>query len=215
MNKMEKRSQLAAESGQLSSAPYFLLQARQAVELSTLTQLFSEAIRSLGFRHHVCARPLNSGLARLFGDAPAEWLEPTGARPAMLSIAVTNADGEERRVLLYGEGCASGARLRPQLEALASTYVGFGEPLLECSQDVPTCVGLGVTQRECLKLALAGRGDADIAEIVGVSPLAVAKHIEHAAALLNVSSRSGAIAVAAARGWLSVVTVAGLQQTRQ
>lgn len=56
--------------------------------------------------------------------------------------------------------------------------------------------GLGLTQREAevIRLAAEGRTNREIADLLGISPLTVRKHLEHAYPKLGVGNRTAAAA---------------------
>lgn len=177
--------------------------AQTTERLDALTGVFSGMIAGLGFSEHFCLEIDEDGaLTPLFGDAAA-----LPDNPASLLLGVQSWHEGALYLLLAGRCSPIDRATRAKLQGWAEVYASFGMALLERERDIPTSVGLGLAQRQCLAQLLVGRPEYAIADTLGLTPLAVRGHIESAIRFLGVGTRAEAISLAARRGWL-----AGLDQ---
>lgn len=181
--------------------------AQSAKDLGALVDVFAAMITDLGFTSHFCVEIDEDGRpAPLFGDTDSipEW---RGARrPGRRNdfvLRVQSWHGRETWLCLGGRDVALDVATRAKIQGWAEVYASFATALLERARDIPTGAGLGLAQRQCLAQLLLGRRDDEVADMLGLTPLAVRGHVEGAMAFLGVDSRAEAIALAARRGWLA------------
>ena len=189
--------------------------AQRAETLEQLGALFAASIARSGFTTHFCFEISAGGtIAPLFGDASALPIGAISAngpksvashavRRGNLLLPVQSWHDSDLFVGLGGRRAPVESALRASLLGRAEVFATFGLALLERESDIPTGIGLGLAQRQCLAHLLMGRRDPEIAESLGLTPLAVRGHIDHAITLMGVQSRVEAVAFAARRGWLA------------
>jgi DNA-binding CsgD family transcriptional regulator len=188
------------------------MRARAAASLQELTGLFAASIAADGFRSHVCFGMDEDGrIAPLFGDANALPVCAMGAdakaiRPGHLLLSVESWHESDLFLGLGGRRASIDPALRASLKGRAEVYTTYGMALLEREEDVMTASGLGLAQRQCLARLLMGERDPQIAEALGITPLAVRGHIESATEFLSARSRAEAVSIAARRGWLAGIS---------
>jgi DNA-binding CsgD family transcriptional regulator len=196
-----------------------LHQAAQAAQtLEELGDLFGASIASAGFTTHFCFGVAEDGaVAPLFGDAdilPIRSLQgcdehapldliAKAVRPGHLLLSVQSWHGEAMFVGLGGRRDPVDDALRASLLGRAEVFATYGLALLERERDIETNVGLGLDQRRCLAQILAGRRDPEIADMLGITPLAVRGHVSEAMDATGARSRAEVISFAARRGWLA------------
>lgn len=181
--------------------------AQSAETLDTLVEAFSAMIADLGFDAHLCLEIDDDGYPLpMFGTATRlpDW--PGTRRPGRhndLALSVEGWHGRETWLCLEGRNVALDATTRAKIQGWAEVYTSFATALIERERDIPTGVGLGLAQRQCLAQLLLGRREHEIAELLGLTPLAIRGHIEGALTFLGVRSRTEAVSLAARRGWLA------------
>ena len=183
--------------------------AQAAATLQDLTEIFAASIAAEGFHSHFCFGIGDDGeIAPLFGDAQSLPVrrapgEAAMVRPGHLLLKLQCWHEGDLFLGLGGRRAPIGPALRASLQGRAEVYATYGIALLERERDVITGSGLGLTQRQCLARLLAGERDPQIADALGITPLAVRGHIESAMEFLAVRSRAEAVSLAARRGWLA------------
>lgn len=188
--------------------------ADKAASLSALGDTFAAMIFEMGFSGHCCISLTRAGVEHQFGDIDLlpgnlSTLLSRAAKSGrhhvgdLLILPVESWHENALFLCMFGRGQPLDSRDSARLSGWAEVYASFASALLERAQDVPTADGLGLAQRQCLALVLVGRSDLDIANVLGITPLAVRGHIDDAAAKLNVASRAEAVSIAARRGWLA------------
>ena len=92
----------------------------------------------------------------------------------------------------------AGGRLTLSLSASRRS----GETLLLLQETAPLAAAYGLTPREAdvLRWLAKGKTNRDIAEILGMAPRTVNKHLEHLYVKLGVETRAAAAALAVRRG---------------
>lgn len=181
--------------------------AQSADALDTLVEAFSAMIAELGFDAHLCLEIDDQGCpAPLFGTAARlpDW--PGTRRPGRhndLALSVEGWHGRQTWLCLEGRDIVLDAATRARIQGWAEVYTSFATVLLERERDIPTGVGLGLVQRQCLAQLLLGRREHEIADMLGLTPLTIRGHVESAMAFLGVRSRAEAVSLAARRGWLA------------
>jgi len=183
--------------------------AQTAETLEALIEIFAGSIAADGFRSHFCFGIGESGLIEpLFGDTHAlptrrvfemEALD----RPGHLLLKLHGWHAGDLFLSLDGRRVPIGPATRASLQGRAEVYAAYGMALLEREQDLMTASGLGLVQRQCLARLLTGERDPQIADALGLTPLAVRGHIESAMEFLSARSRAEAVSIAARRGWLA------------
>lgn len=177
--------------------------------LEGLTEIFSESIATDGFQSHLCFGIGDAGqIEPLFGDARslsvrAPFDANSWNRPGHLLLKLHGWYEGDLFISLDGRRVPIGPALRASLQGRSEVYATYGLSLLERERDVITASGLGLVQRQCLARLLTGERDPQIAEALGLTPLAIRGHIESAMKFLSARSRAEAVSIAARRGWLA------------
>lgn len=198
--------------------------ADKAASLSELGDTFSAMIWEMGFSGHCCIALTRNGAELQFGDVDhlPENLLPLLSRARksgrhragdLLILPVESWHENALFLCMFGREHLLDARESARLSGWAEVYASFASALLERAQDVPTAIGLGLAQRQCLGLVLVGRTDLEIAESLGITPLAVRGHIADAVEKLDVATRAEAVSIAARRGWLAGINGAFTTRT--
>jgi len=183
--------------------------AQSATSLQDLTGTFTASISADGFQSHFCfGIGEDGGIAPLFGDARSLPVrrapgEATMVRPGYVLLTLQCWHEGDLFIGLGGRRAPIGPTLGASLQGRAEVYATYGMALLERERDVMTGSGLGLAQRQCLARILTGERDPQIAEALGLTPLAVRGHIESAMKFLSARSRAEAVSLAARRGWLA------------
>jgi DNA-binding CsgD family transcriptional regulator len=183
--------------------------AQSATTLQDLTGIFAASIATDGFQSHFCFGIGEDGeISPLFGDAQSLPVrraagETAMIRPGHFLLTLRCWHEGDLFIGLGGRRAPVGPALRASLQGRAQVYATYGMALLERERDVMTGSGLGLAQRQCLARLLAGERDPQIAEALGITPLAVRGHIESAMKFLSARSRAEAVSLAARRGWLA------------
>jgi len=195
----------------------FVTRAQAIATLPDLTDLFAATIASRRYDGHICiATPHTAGPVPLFGDLACiprkalRALTPDLDQPHAivhggrhdLIVPVECWHDHPVHLILRGTGGAPNRDVLAGLHGLCEVYATYGYALFEQQRDVATASGLGIDQRRCLALVLTGHRDFEIADVLGLTPLSVRSHIDHAVLLLEAATRAQAVAVAARRGWL-------------
>lgn len=183
--------------------------AQAAETLEDLIEAFTASIAADGFRSHFCFGIGEDGdVEPLFGDAdslPVQRApgEAAAVRPGYLLLPLQCWHENDLFIGLGGRRVPIGPTLRASLQGRAQVYATYGMALLERGRDVMTSSGMGLAQRQCLARLLTGERDPQIADALGLTPLAVRGHIESAMKFLSARTRAEAVSTAARRGWLA------------
>lgn len=127
--------------------------------------------------------------------------EHTGCREGFV-VPVRDTDG----AVLTGTFSGPAIDLSPEVRSalyLAGTYfVLRGREIVQGVDPAPACP-LSSRQIDCLRWVRAGKTDAEIGVLLGISARTVHNHLEKAKAVLNTPKRAVAALEAWQRGWLS------------
>lgn len=127
--------------------------------------------------------------------------EHTGCREGFV-VPVRDTDG----AVLTGAFSGPAMDLCPEVRSalyLAGTYfVLRGREIVQSLDAAPACP-LSNRQVECLRWVRAGKTDAEIGVLLGISARTVHNHLEKAKAILNTPKRAVAALEAWQRGWLA------------
>jgi DNA-binding CsgD family transcriptional regulator len=167
----------------------------------------SRAGRDFSERDRAALDFLRLHLIRAYASAAAL----TAAGLDVRTLSETAAGGCDGTAVIAADGRLS--YLSDRARDLLSRYLGPAEPggLLpgplrlwraaalarsDPAGPAPAVLGLGLTQREAevIRLAAEGRTNREIADLLGISPLTVRKHLEHAYPKLGVGNRTAAAA---------------------
>ena len=159
--------------------------ARDAVDLGGLGVVLLDAQARIAWRSPQAGRWLAECFPDRHGEPPAQWLD------VLLSLAA----GEERAP--PGEGAG-------RFVARSLGRAGLGETMMILQRRDPAAqaddrlanASLTPRETEVLSWVAKGKTNRDIAEILGMSPRTVNKHLEHVFEKLGVETRAAAAALA-------------------
>lgn len=126
--------------------------------------------------------------------------EFTGSREGFV-VPVRDADGAVLTAAFSGLEIDLSPQVRAALHLAGHYFALRGREIVQGIALVAECP-LSPRQIDCLRWVHAGKTDAEIAILLGVSPRTVHNHIENAKAILNTPKRAVAAFEAWRRGWL-------------
>lgn len=118
-------------------------------------------------------------------------------------VPVRDADGAVLTGAFSGPLVDLQPEVRSALQIVGTYLVLRGRELVERSGSCNSCP-LSTRQIECLRWARAGKTDAEIGVLLGISARTVHNHLEKAKSILNTPKRAVAAAEAWAQGWLAL-----------
>lgn len=198
----------ASPSRRIVSAPLRPAAARLRAELlaapdpESLVRLFGDALAEEGIGGHFCLLNSDAGETPMLGDAP----ELIGSEHT-IAIDCGAPFTQRTRMLLATPAAALAPETMTKLRGYAELYGARAVALCEIADDVATECGLTVKQRFVLGRRLAGLATIDIAAEADLSVASVCEIEEAAVRTLNAPSLADAIAFAARRGWLAVMSL--------
>ncbi len=128
--------------------------------------------------------------------------EDAGCREGFV-VPVRDADGAVLTGAFSGTRLDLRAEVRSALQIVGTYLVLRGREIAEGFETRDVCP-LSPRQIECLRWARAGKTDAEIGVLLGISARTVHNHLEKAKSILNTPKRAVAATEAWARGWLTL-----------
>lgn len=116
-------------------------------------------------------------------------------------VPVRDADGAVLTAAFSGPAVDLCPQVRGALYLAGTYFVLRGREIVQGFDPAPVCP-LSARQVECLRWVRAGKTDAEIGMLLGISPRTVHNHLEKAKAVLNTPKRAMAAFEAWERGWL-------------
>lgn len=127
--------------------------------------------------------------------------EHTGCREGFV-VPVRDADGAVLTATFAGPALDLGPEVRRALHLAGTYFVLRGREIVQGADPTPPCP-LSARQVDCLRWVRAGKTDAEIGVLLGISARTVHNHLEKAKAILNTPKRAVAALEAWQRGWLA------------
>lgn len=127
--------------------------------------------------------------------------EHTGSREGFV-VPVRDTDGALLTATFSGREVDLDPDVRGALHLAGYYFALRGRELVQGMDEGPPCP-LSARQIECLRWVHAGKTDAEIGVLLGISPRTVHNHLEKAKAVLHTPKRAVAAFEAWERGWLA------------